>query len=72
MKGRRWYKDGMTEIFRIRQEDGTGPQGLSGELFVLSVLNILLQLPEIYKTHTCPGCFTTIKKCFQLTLPLRR
>jgi len=39
----------MTEIVRIGQEYGTGPQGLSGELLVLSVLNILLQLSEIYK-----------------------
>jgi len=43
----------MTEIIRIRQEDGTGHQALSGELLVLSVLNILIQLSEIYKTRVC-------------------
>jgi hypothetical protein len=64
---RRW----IWRIVRIRQEDETGPQGLSGGLLVLSVLNILLQLSEIYKTHTCPGCSTTLKRCFQLTVPLR-
>jgi hypothetical protein len=65
-------KMNMTEIVRTRQDDWTGPQDLSGELLVLSMLNILHQISEIYKTHTCPGCFTTIKMCFQLTLPLRK
>jgi len=54
----------MTEIVRIMQDVGSGPQGLGGELLVLSVLNILLQLPKLYKTHTCPGCFTTMKGVF--------